>query len=116
MIDTLSIINLCVCGLGVFICICRMGLMRGSVTKACFRYQYITWAMLLLCSGSSYLYHQPATPIQLALGTGILAHFALGYLAWREGPPTYTVCKKIVPEKRVSAAHTVQKYRFWVTK
>ncbi len=94
MIDVLSIVNLLVCGVGVLICITKMGAMDGPRTKICIGLQNFLLGMVLLCSALSYLYDQPATPIQLAVGSVIVVNLIIGIPAWWHNQPGYALASK----------------------
>lgn len=91
-----TMLNLIVCVLGFWICLCRSKDMKASRTKAVIRYQYTGWAMMFVASGISFLWGERATSVQLAISCWVVAHLMIGWGAWRHGPPRYT-------EKRVSA-------------
>ncbi len=85
----LVLVNLAVCVFGGWVCICRMGLMQGSKTKKVVRAQYILLFTSMVVSGISWVYGSIPTVAQLFLSAVIVLHLALGWGAWRHGPPQW---------------------------
>jgi len=83
--------NLLVCAGGMWVCICRMGLMSSRTTKLSIRIQYAIWFAMFVASGISWTYDDPASITQLAMTASVLGHLLIGTDAWRYGPPDYTI-------------------------
>ena len=83
---SLTGINLFVCLVGVWICICRLNEMNKKDTVLVARQFYVVFTMLFISSGISFLWEIEASFLQLAQSGSILA-----YLIWdrrRGQPPT----------------------------
>ena len=83
------VVNLLLCSVGGWVCICRMGMM--TLPKMAVRSQYVILFMLFAASGISWIYGESPTIVQVAMGAAILAHLLLGWGAWRHGAPRYTM-------------------------
>lgn len=84
-------LNAVACLAGMWVCLCRMGQMSGSLTKLSIRIQYAITFSIFAASAISWTYHDPASLTQFAMTTALLAHLLIGTGAWRYGPPIYTM-------------------------
>ncbi len=79
------------CGIGIFICVCRMGLMKGEETKASVRWQYVVLFTSFVASAISWLWIEPPRPMQIVMGGAMVAYLLMGVDAWKHGEaPHYT--------------------------
>lgn len=86
------LLNLAMCFFGAWVCICRMGMMTGRNTKKAVRIQYAMLFLAFVISGGSYwLFSGSPTEAQIIMGMLILGHLLLGWGAWRNGAPLYTM-------------------------
>lgn len=81
--------NLIAATLGAFVCMCRAKALSPE-SKPVIRAQYVGWFLYFGVSGFSFAWGYPATLIQLILTAWVLAHLAMGFAAWRHGPPPHT--------------------------
>lgn len=86
----LTILNLFVCSLGGYVCVCRMAKMSESETKLMIRTQYVIWFCAFTVSGWSFAFFDEVNVVQLLLGVSIVAQLLLGAGAWRHNAPHYT--------------------------
>lgn len=86
----LIILNGVICCVGGYMAICRQSKM-GLSTKKTIRAQYAIWMVMFFLSATSWTFGQPASWIQIAMGASILAHLSLGFGAWRNGAPKYSI-------------------------
>lgn len=91
MFTPLTIANLVVCLAGGYLCICRLRIMRASMTKKSVRVQYSIWFALFVSSALSFTYGEPPTWTQLVLTAFTLLVLLIGSAAWSAGPPRYTM-------------------------
>ncbi len=86
--------NFVACWIGVFMCACRLGHMNPKITKVEISAVYVVWLPTLVASSISWTYGEPPSIAQLSLGLAVVAHFTIGYEAWRNGPPAYALKTK----------------------
>ncbi len=80
---TLSLMNLIVCGFGVWVCICRAAKMNNE-SGLSIRWQYVLWSTLLLSSGASApLFGLECGLMQAVLSAGIVINLCAGFFHWR---------------------------------
>jgi hypothetical protein len=86
----LVIVNLAICLFGGFVCVCRMGLMRGPLTKPEVRAQYILWFVMFVVSGLSWTFDQAASIAQILMSGLVLVSILTKWKEWRYGAPPHT--------------------------
>lgn len=83
-------INLGLCAMIVWSCMCRIGLMDERTTRRRFRFGY---SLLLVCAVSSgaspVLWGELPGPGQIGMAVAILYVIGAGYGAWKGGVPDY---------------------------
>lgn len=92
MDDALMVlVNFGACWIGVFMCACRLGHMSPRDTKPEIAAVYVVWLPTLVASSISWTYGEPPSIAQISLALAVVAHFAIGYEVWRNGPPSYAL-------------------------
>lgn len=89
MENSITAVNFVLCLFGGWICVCRMDKMTAA-TKPAIKFQYELLFTVFVASGISWTYSEPATFGQLLMTAAVVAQLALGFRAWRSGPPDYT--------------------------